>query len=275
MRCKIRRAFALGNADVIESAVPDDIGDMERVPGCGEGDCTGEPREEIDGAEGTWVDIGTDARNSAPDEGASLCLLLLLLRKAVGDCPRLSLSRVPVLGRDCDCDCLSAMTSASPLRSFFLELLKKGTLMLPLRLPGGLFTRSRSRSACRLLRLELLGLSDPPTMVVVVWGVKGPVLFSASALASEAAVERRELGIDGLREIVLEEDREGVAVEARCDRFFSFSRCCSSSLSLWSSAVPCLSLLRQRDVFATGWSALLNTPDRRRSCLELISCNAY
>lgn len=83
--------------------------------------------------------------------------------------------------------------------------------------------------------------------------------------------------MDGLREIVLESDREGVAAEARCDRFFSFSfsRCCSSSLLLSSAVVVCLSLLRDvhREVFTTGWS-VLNTPDRRRSCLELILYNA-
>jgi hypothetical protein len=71
IKCKIRRALALGRADVIESAVPDEMGEMERVPGCGEGDCTGEPSELIEGAEGAWVCMGTEARYSAPDEAVS------------------------------------------------------------------------------------------------------------------------------------------------------------------------------------------------------------
>lgn len=160
--------MALGKAEVIESAVPEDIGDIDRVPGCGEGDCTGEPSEDIDGADGTCVDIGTDAKYSAPEEGASLCLLLLLPRTAVGDCPRLPSSIVAVLGREGVS--LSIMASESLRFFLLLELLrpKKGTLMLLLLLPDGLFTRSRSRSACRRLREELLGLFDPPTMVVVV-----------------------------------------------------------------------------------------------------------
>lgn len=147
----MRRALALGRADVIESAVPEDIGDIDRVPGCGEGDCTGEPNEDIDGADGTWVDIGTDAKYSAPEEGASLCLLLLLPRTAVGDRSRLPSSIVAVLGRE-GVVSLSIMTSASLRFFLLLELLrpKKGTLMLLLLLPDGLFTRSRS--ACRRLR---------------------------------------------------------------------------------------------------------------------------
>lgn len=152
----------------MESAVPDDIGDIERVPGCGEGDCTGDPREEMEGADGTCVCIGTDARYSAPEDGISRCLLLLLPRIAVGDWSRPLPSRVAVRGRDTGS--LSIMTSDSWRPSLrFRELLrpKKGTLMLLLLLPDGLFTRSRSRSAWRRLRLEVFGLSSPLTMGVI------------------------------------------------------------------------------------------------------------
>lgn len=220
--------------------------------------------------------IGTDARYSAPEEGASWCLLRLLLRIAVGDCSRLPPSRVAVLGREAGS---LSITASFSLRLFlFLELLrpKKGTLMLLLLLPDGVFTRSRSRSPCRRLRLEVFGLSDPLTIEVDVWGVKEPV-FSGSALASEAVVERRELGIDGRREIVLEMDREGVAADARWERFFSFSFSRTRSSSLASSGVLCcFSLLRevQRWALTMGWS-VLNTPERRRSCLELILQHAY
>lgn len=75
-----------------------------------------------------------------------------------------------------------------------------------------------------------------------------PALPSASALASEAAVERRELGIEGLRDIVFDKDRDGVAAEARWDRFFSFSWCESSSLLLSSAVLLCCLSLLVRDV---------------------------
>ncbi len=68
----MRLALALGRADVIESAVLEETGEMERWP-CGvcEGDVTGdgEPNDETEGADMGSVEAGTDARYSAPPMG--------------------------------------------------------------------------------------------------------------------------------------------------------------------------------------------------------------
>ena len=58
----MRRACAGCRVEVSESAVLDDIGDMERLPTISTGACTGEPSEEIEGADGGDVAAGTEDR---------------------------------------------------------------------------------------------------------------------------------------------------------------------------------------------------------------------
>ena len=63
MRCNIRLALALGSEDVSDSAVCDDMGDIERLPAVSAGAYTGEPSEDIEGADGGEVaTAGTDAK---------------------------------------------------------------------------------------------------------------------------------------------------------------------------------------------------------------------
>ena len=58
----IRRVLADGKAPGIESAVLDDMGEILRPPASSAGAWTGDPSEDIDGAEGGDVAAGTEAR---------------------------------------------------------------------------------------------------------------------------------------------------------------------------------------------------------------------
>ena len=101
----MRLAFALGKAEVIESTVLVDMGDIDLCPASGE--FTGDPSEDTEGADGSSVETGIDAKKSAPpwftgDDG--VCTLptrfLLLDSSALGDCSLLDrLSSVCVRGR--------------------------------------------------------------------------------------------------------------------------------------------------------------------------------
>ena len=62
MRCRMRLAFADGNTPCIDSTVCVETGDTLRLLITSAGVCTGEPSEEIEGAEGGDVAAGTEAR---------------------------------------------------------------------------------------------------------------------------------------------------------------------------------------------------------------------
>lgn len=62
MRCNIRRALAVGKDPVTDSAVFVDTGDALRLLIISAGVCTGEPSEDIEGADGGEVAAGTEAR---------------------------------------------------------------------------------------------------------------------------------------------------------------------------------------------------------------------
>jgi hypothetical protein len=62
IKCSIRRALADGSDPGIDSTVCDETGDTLRLLKISAGICTGDPSDEIEGAEGGDVAAGTEAR---------------------------------------------------------------------------------------------------------------------------------------------------------------------------------------------------------------------